>query len=63
MIISISIQAAHVICVMAKVAMVVQTPEYCPERGTVAIFRVSRNRPLASASLVTFKTPLVSFAV
>ena len=37
MIISISILAAHVICVMVKVAMVVRIPEYCPERGTVAI--------------------------
>ena len=63
MIISISTQGEHVICVMVKVAMVVEILEYCPERGTVANFSVSWNRLLASASLVTFKTPLVSFAV
>ena len=42
-IISISTQAEHVICVMVKVAMVVEILEYCPERGTVANFSVSWN--------------------
>ncbi len=43
--------------------MAVEILVSCLERGTAAIFRVCGNRPLASARLVTFKTPLVSFAL
>jgi len=48
---------------MAKVAQDVQTPESWLERGTSAFFGTSKKATLASARLVTFKTPLASLDV
>jgi hypothetical protein len=43
--------------------LVVPTVEFSPECATTAIFTLSKNGVLASARLVTFKTPLVSFVI
>ena len=48
---------------MVKVVQDVLTPESCLERGTSAFFATSKKGTLASARLVTFKTPLASLDV